>query len=219
MTEKEFARRLEILERDNRRLKRLAAAGMALAAALGVIYAVACSSDRNSPVVKPGAEKVAAREFDVVDSAGKLRIQMAVSCLPPTNCWPSIKMFDQDGKEATSMRAGAVTVSNNEQAASLLGDHLQFSLAGKGSAPLVTAELGSGTGGGGLLSLTGRDGGYVLANPNSPSIELKDAQGYVMDLGAVDLTAVLSEQNSQTTADSVVMFGNDQKHHLIWRAP
>lgn len=219
MTEKEFARRLEILERDNRRLKRLAAAGMALAAALGVIYAVACSSDRNSPVVKPGAEKVAAREFDVVDSAGKLRIQMAVSCLPPTNCWPSIKMFDQDGKEATSMRAGAVTVSNNEQVASLLGDHLQFSLAGKGSAPRVTAELGSGTGGGGLLSLTGRDGGYVLANPNSPSIELKDAQGYVMDLGAVDLTAVLSGQNSQTTADSVVMFGNDQKHHLIWRAP
>jgi len=219
MTEKEFARRLEILERDNRRFKRLAAAGMALAAAVGVIYAVACSSDRNSPVVKPGAEKVTAREFDVVDSAGKLRIQMAVSCLPPTNCWPSIKMFDQDGKEATSMRAGAVTVSNNEQTASLLGDHLQFSLAVKGSTPRVTAELGSGTGGGGLLSLTGRDGGYVLANPNSPNIELKDAQGYVMDLGAVDLTTVLSGQNSQTTADSIVMFGNDQKHHLIWRAP
>ena len=219
MTDNEFARRLEILERDNRRLKRFAAAGVALAAALGVIYAVSCKSDRNPPAVKPGAEKVAAREFDVVDSAGKLRIQMAVSCLPSTNCWPSIRMFDQDGKEATSLRAGAVTVSNNEQAASLLGDHLQFSLAAKGSAPRVTAELGSGTGGGGLLSLTGRDGGYVLANPNSPNIELKDAQGYVMDLGAVDLTTVLSGQSSQTTADSIVMFGNDQKHHLIWRAP
>jgi hypothetical protein len=219
MTDKEFARRLEILERDNRRLKRLAATGIALAGALCAIYVAACSSDRNPLAVKPGAEKVAAREFDVVDSAGKLRIQMAVSCLPSTNCWPSIRMFDQDGKEATSLRAGAVTVSNNEQAASLLGDHLQFSLAAKGSAPRVTAELGSGTGGGGLLSLTGRDGGYVLANPNSPNIELKDAQGYVMDLGAVDLTTVLSGQSSQTTADSIVMFGNDQKHHLIWRAP
>ncbi|HET9178730.1 MAG TPA: hypothetical protein VFQ24_10285 [Terriglobia bacterium] len=219
MTEKEFARRLEILERDNRRFKRLAAAGLALAAAVGVVYAVACSSDRNSRVVKPGAEKVAAREFDVVDSAGKLRIQMAVTCLPATNCWPSIKMFDQDGKEVTSMRAGAVTVSSEGEAASLLGDHLQFSVAVKGSAPRVTAEVGSGTGGGGLLSLAGRDGGYVLANANSPSVELKDAQGYVMDLGTVDLTTVLSGQSSQTTADSIVMFGNDQKHHLIWRAP
>ena len=219
MTDKEFARRLEILERDNRRLKRLAAASIAIAAALGVIYAIACSSDRNSPAVKPGAEKVAAREFDVMDNAGKLRIQMAVSCLPANNCWPSIKMFDQDGKEVTSMRAGAVTVSSEEQAASLLGGHLQFSVAVKGSAPRVTAELGSGTGGGGLLSLAGKDGSYVLANPNSPSIELKDAQGYMMDLGAVDLTTVLSGQSSQTTADSIVMFGNDQKHHLIWRAP
>lgn len=219
MTDKEFARRLEILERDNRWLKRVAAAGLFMAAALGAIYAVACSSDRNSAVIKPGAQKVAAREFDVVDSAGKLRIQMAVTCLPATNCWPSIRMFDQDGKEVTSMRAGAVTVSGEEQAASLLGGHLQFSVAVKGSAPRVTAELGSGNGGGGLLSLAGRDGGYILANANSPSVELKDAQGYLMDLGAVDLTTVLSGRSSQTTADSIVMFGNDQKHHLIWRAP
>jgi hypothetical protein len=219
MIDKEFAKRLERLERDNRRLKRVAAAGIALAAALGVIYAVSCSSNRNSLVVKSRAEKIAAREFDVVDSAGKVRIQMAVNCLPATNCWPTIKMFDQDGKPGTSIGAGTLTVSSEQEEASLLGGHLQFSVAAKGSAPHVTAELGSGTGGGGLLSLTGRDGGYVVANANSPSIELKDSQGYMMDLGAVDLTAVVSGQTSQTTADSIVMFASDKKHHLIWRAP
>lgn len=219
MTDKEFARRLEILERDNRRLKRVAAAGIALAAALGIIYAVSCSSDRNSLVVKPNAEKFAAREFDVVDSAGKVRIQMAVTCLPATNCWPSIKMFDQEGKAGTSMGAGSLTVLSEDEQASLLGDHLQFSVAAKGSAPRVTTELGSGTGGGGLMSLAGRDGGYIIVNANSPSIEVKDSQGYMMDLGAVDLTTVISGQTSQTTADSIVMFGNDSKHHLVWRAP
>ncbi|TAM81594.1 MAG: hypothetical protein EPN47_12675 [Acidobacteria bacterium] len=219
MNDKEFARRLEILERDNRRLKRVAAAGIALAAALSIIYTISCSMGRNSLVVKPGAEKIAAREFDVVDSAGKVRIQMAVTCLPTANCQPSIKMFDQGGKAATSFGVGSLTVSSGDEEASLLGGHLQFSEAAKGSAPRVTAELGSGAGGGGLLSLAGKDGGYVIANADSPNIELKDFRGYLMDLGAVDLTTVVSGQSSQTTADSIVMFGSDNKHHLIWRAP
>jgi hypothetical protein len=215
MTDKEFARRLENLERDNRRLKRVAVAGIALAAALGVIYSVACSSDRNFA----GAEKVTAREFDVVDGAGKVRVKIAMDCLPATNCWPSIKMFDQDGKAVTTIGAGAVTVSDRDQAASLLGDRLQFSVGPKGSKPRVTAEVGSGTGGGGLLSLAGKDGGYVRVNANSPSVEIKDSQGYMMDLGAVDLTTVVSGRTSQTTADSIAMFANDSKHHLIWSAP
>jgi hypothetical protein len=204
MTDHDFARRLERLERGNRRLKRLAAGSIALAAALGVIYSVACSSGRNSAGIKPDAEKVTVHEFDMVDSAGKVRVKIAMDCSQGANCRPSIKMFDADGKAET---------------ANLLGDHLQFSVSGNGSKPRVTAELGSGSGGGGLLSLEGNYGTHVRVNANSPSIEIKDSQGYVMDLGAVDLTAVASGNTSQTTADSIVMFGNDSKHHLIWSAP
>ena len=203
MTDKEIARRLEKLERDNRRLKRVAFAGMALAAALVVIYSVACSSGG----IKPGAEKVTAREFDMVDSAGKVRVKIAMDCSQAANCRPEIRLF------------GAATGSGEQEEASLLGDRLQFSVSSKGSAPGITAEVGSGSGGGGLLSLEGAGGSYVRANANSPSIEMKDAQGYVMDLGSVDLTTVLSGESSQTTADSIVMFGNDSKHHMIWRAP
>ena len=128
-------------------------------------------------------------------------------------------MFDQDGNAVTSISAGELTVSGGAETATLLRDHLQFSVAAKGSKPRVTAELGSGSGGGGLLSLQGNNASYVLVNANSPNIELRDSEGYMMDLGAVDLTAVVSGQTSQTTADSIVMFGNDNKHHLIWRAP
>jgi hypothetical protein len=219
MTDNEFVKRLESLERNNRRLKRISFAGVAMATILGVIYAVACSSGGSIANGKSSAEKITAREFDVVDSAGKVRVQIAVDCAPATNCWPSIKMFDPDGKAVTSIGAGELSVSGGAQTATLLRDHLQFSVAGKESKPRVTAELGSGSGGGGLLSLQGNNGSYVVANANSPSIELKDSQGYVMDMGSVDLTAVVSGRTSQTTADSIVMFGNDNKHHLIWRAP
>jgi hypothetical protein len=204
MTENDFARRLEKLERDHRRLKRIAFAGVALAASLGVLYSVACSSERNPAVIKPDAEKVTVREFDMVDGAGKVRVKIAMDCSQATHCQPSIKMFDADGKAET---------------ANLLGDRLQFSVGSKGSAPRVTAQVGSGSGGGGLLSLEGNYGAYVRVNANSPSIEVKDSQGYVMDLGDADLTTVVSGETSQTTADSIVMFGNDSKHHLIWRAP
>jgi hypothetical protein len=207
MTDNEFARRLEKLERDNRRLRQIAFAGIALAAALGILYSVACSSGRNSVVIKPDAERVAAREFDMVDSAGKVRAKIAMNCSQASDCRPEIRLMD------------AATDSGEQKEASLLGDRLQFSVNSKGSSPTITAQLGSGSGGGGLLSLQGNGGGSVEVNANAPSIEIKDAQGYVMDLGASDLTTVMSGKTSQTTADSIVMFANDNKHHLIWSAP
>ena len=203
MAENEIIRRLEKLERDNRRLKQIAFVGIALAAALGILYSVACSSAG----IKPDAEKVTAREFDMVDGAGKVRVKIAMDCPQAAKCRPEIRLIEP------------ATESGEQEEASLLGDRLQFSVSSKGSAPTITAQVGSGSGGGGLLSLLGNSGGYVRVNANAPSIELKDAQGYVMDLGAVNLTTVLSGQSSQTTADSIVMFGNDSKHHLIWRAP
>jgi hypothetical protein len=216
MTDKELTRRLENLERDNRRLRRVAVAGIALAAALGVIYAASCSSARNA---MSGAQKMTAREFDVVDDAGKVRVNIAMNCPSAANCRPEIRLFDQDGNPLTSVGAGTLTVSGKKEAASLQGDRLQFSVGPQGSPPRVTAELGSGTGGGGLLSMVGKEAGYVRVNANSPGIEIQDSQGYTMNLGAVDLTAVNSGQTSRTTADSIVMFGNDNRHHLIWRVP
>lgn len=219
MTDTELARRLESLERDHRRLKRLAAAGLALIVTAGVAYAVSCSSNRKAADAVSSSEKITAREFDVVDRAGKVRVQIAVNCVSAADCRPEIKLFDASGKPLTSVSAGRLTISGEKQEALLLGDRLRFSVASRESSPRVTAELGSGSGGGGLLSLSGKGTNSVRVDSNSPRVEIQDSQGYVMDLGAVDLTTVGTGQTSPTTADSIVMFSNDKEHHVIWRVP
>lgn len=70
MTETELTNRLERLERDNRRLKGLGVAALVLAAALGAVYAA-----------RPVPEKITAREFDVADASGNVRIRLSVSKL------------------------------------------------------------------------------------------------------------------------------------------
>ncbi len=219
MTDIELARRLESLERDHRRLKRLASAGLALIVTAIVAYAVSCSVAREAADGVPSSEKIKAREFDVVDTAGKVRVQIAMDCLTAADCQPEIQLFDRNGKRLTDVSAGKVVLSGGEGEASLLGDHLLFRFAPKGRASHVTAELGTGSDGGGLLSLSGKGTNSIHVDSNSPRLEIQDSHGYVMDLGAVDLTTVGTGQTSPTSADSIVMFGNDNEHHVIWRVP
>jgi hypothetical protein len=53
----------------------------------------------------------------------------------------------------------------------------------------------------------------------SPLISLLDSQGFHMDLGATETVTEQTGQTQNTSADSIVMFGNDQKGHVIWQAP
>jgi hypothetical protein len=46
-----------------------------------------------------------------------------------------------------------------------------------------------------------------------------DTKGFSMDVGSADLTVPRTGVTSQTSAASIVMFGNDKKHHVIWEAP
>lgn len=219
MTDTELARRLEMLERDNRRLRRLAGVGFALIIVAGVACALSCCSAQRTANTGFSSEKIAAREFDVVDPSGKVRAQIAVNCPTAATCQPVITLFDQNGKPRTSISAGKLTLSGENGEASLRDSHLQFSVDSKGEPARATAEVGSGSGGGGLLSLSGSGMNSIRVDSNSPRIEIHDSQGYIMDLGAVNLTTVNSGQTSSTTADSIVMFGNDKDHHLIWRVP
>lgn len=40
-----------------------------------------------------------------------------------------------------------------------------------------------------------------------------------MDLGSTRLAAARTGATEQTSAASIVMFGNDKGHHVIWQAP
>lgn len=75
-------------------------------------------------------------------------------------------------------------------------------------------QLGGTSAGGGLYPLP-----RLMMDGESPSITLSDSQGFSMDLGTAKMVAPRTGATQQTSADSIVMFGNDKKHHVIWKAP
>ena len=68
MSEAELVARIEKLEHDDRRLKRLGAAALLLVATLGLIAAT-----------RPVPDVIKAHEFEVVDSAGKVGMRLETS--------------------------------------------------------------------------------------------------------------------------------------------
>ena len=52
-----------------------------------------------------------------------------------------------------------------------------------------------------------------------PWLTLVDPQGFRMDLGDAQTVIPTTGETQQTSAASIVMFGNDEKHHVIWKAP
>ncbi|HVC00147.1 MAG TPA: hypothetical protein VNJ12_12555 [Candidatus Dormibacteraeota bacterium] len=75
-------------------------------------------------------------------------------------------------------------------------------------------QLGGIPAGGGLYPLP-----RLSIGGESPSITLSDSQGFEMDLGSTSEVEATSGATKQTSAASIVMFGNDKKHHVIWQAP
>lgn len=54
---------------------------------------------------------------------------------------------------------------------------------------------------------------------NTASISLRDAQGFGMDLGSTSTVVPATGKTQQTSAASIVMFGNGKNHSVIWQAP
>lgn len=61
--------------------------------------------------------------------------------------------------------------------------------------------------------------GLQVSSRGEPDISLRDAKGFDMELGSTGTQSVATGATQQTSADSIIMFGNDKKHHVIWKAP
>lgn len=212
MTDAEIVERLGRLERENRRLKRFTAGGLALVVLFSGYAAL------HSRTQVPG-ERVMTHELDVMDSSGKVRIKMDVQCLSANNCWPEINLLNKGGKQRTGIGAGTLNISGDKGEVELLDNVLQFSNDFKQAVPGVTARLEGDSERGGALWLFGRDSAYAFVNSNPPTIEVQDSKGFMMDLGTADLATVRTGETSRTSAASIVMFRNDKKGQVIWRAP
>ncbi len=71
-----------------------------------------------------------------------------------------------------------------------------------------------------LYDAQGKDRADMGLLPSgSPSITLRDPQGFRMDLGSAWTEPHAAGATRATSAASIIMFGNDKKHHVIWQAP
>lgn len=243
MSETELVARLEKLERDNRRLKRLGASALALIVALGAIYMASCSSLGQ----RSGTSGIlTAREFDMLDSSGKVRIKIAMDCSIPKSCWPAIDLYDQSEKTRTVIGAGTLGISGEKANTTLLDNGIQVEGISSGGHLGDIANLGVGLSGpgaevtlsgptgmsvqlmgqsalpggeGGVLNLGGKNGNSVYLDSDSPLIEIAEGKGSYMDLGSTGLATARTGATEQTSAASIVMFGTDKQHHVIWKAP
>jgi hypothetical protein len=206
MSEIELRQRLEKLERDNRRLKRLGIVSLALVAGLVAIAAT-----------RPVPDKITAHEFDVVNDSGMVTARLG-----------------KDALDFYNEKNGRVTVrllnASNSGGLIFYGEHDQK--IGKYLFPVERVSLNywglffdteDGTD---VITLGGiHVGGGSYATPTlllrggSPSVRLSDSQGFTMDLGATDTMIERTGQTQHTSAASIVMFGNDKKHHVIWQVP
>ncbi|MBZ5538228.1 MAG: hypothetical protein LAO31_19925 [Acidobacteriia bacterium] len=169
MTETELAGRLERLERDYRRLKRLVIAALVLIAALGTIAAT-----------QPVAQTITAHEFHVLDSSGKVRMTMDAG---PSG--PLLRFYDAQDHLGAQMGISPDGQSHLELSDKKMAGYLQMGVESDGS----------------------------------PLIRLRNVQGFRMDLGYTALVNTRTGASQETSAASIVMFSNDKKGSVIWRAP
>jgi len=207
MTDTGLARRLEKLERDNRRHKRSWMGVLVLLAALGGIYA-----EQPIPTV------IKAHVFELTDSAGKVRIEMKPG---------EIRFFDDQGVPRVAMgissgepllllegKSGTVGLDTTSR----LGTPGVWLLDAKGKLRAAMQIVGDGS----MIRLSGSDGeGHVTLSqfPDGPLISLADAQGFDMDLGRTAIGSPITGASEHTSAASIVMFGKDKLHRVIWKAP
>ena len=221
--DKEILTRLERLERENRRLKRGALIGVAVAASLIALFGLlgqAQTTQQKAPAArakKPAApaaapappppapfvmpKNIEAESFVLKDANGRVRAELAMS-----GEGPSLKFRDQSG-------SALVTLSLLDSAPGgpllLLSDgqhHASLSMS-------VTSGQGS------QLSLIGERAdiqAHIAVAPDGTEMELTDKDGFAASIGN-GVKANKSGQVKNTTAGSITLFGKDRK--VLWSAP
>lgn len=198
MSDSELLVRIENLERDNRRLKKLGVAALVLVGALGLIAAT-----RPRPV----PDLIKAHKFEVVDGLGRGRIVLFASGSGANNI-SGLSLIGPDGQ------INAQLTSSANVSGLFLGRNL---LDKSNPTPIVLGvEYGQPA-----LEMLGAKGtsASIKAFSSGPSLSLRDDQGYLTETGSASLVTPKTGETHHTSAASIVMFGNGKKHHVIWQAP
>jgi hypothetical protein len=147
---------------------------------------------------RPVPQKITAHEFDIVNAEG-LRVGEIGAWRGEPHIW-------LDGE----LGGGNI---------SLDPDHI--ALYGSGHVSLLVAggiTLGGNNAKVALMDRGKTRVGLTMKGHNG-SIFVSDNHGYSMELGSTAMLNPTTGTTYETSADSIVMFGNDKKHHVIWQAP
>jgi hypothetical protein len=143
---------------------------------------------------QPVPGKITARELDIMDSAGRVRASVTPD---------GINFRGVDGANWAAfgtLEGGAPGISIMEKGGALLVTTHMISLFHSGNAGTSTVIIG-------------------LGNDGRASVHLVDAQGFELDLGGADMALARTGERRRTSTASIVMFGNDETHKVIWQAP
>lgn len=148
------------------------------------------AAQRATPPV-PGV--IRAHKFELVDGAGAVQ-----GSLETVKGDSELTLTGLDGPESLVLTAQSLTMGK------VRADSI---------APIV--ELNRWTG----MDIMS-DRGYVsISSGANYSISVRDASGYETDIGATSLVTPSTGETHQTSAASIVMFGNDKDRKVIWQVP
>src|SRR5690242_6989136 len=125
-----------------------------------ILSAVSCES---SP------KTIEAQRFVMTDKNGHPRAEIAMTYDFGPKGNPVIRLFDEHGKELTTIGACVLTISGEKGQATLLSDQLQMSVTALDSIARLQAD--------GSLWLLGKHGS-VLMDSGKPVLEVTDDNGF-----------------------------------------
>jgi hypothetical protein len=181
--------RLEKLERENRRMKKIGIVTVVFASVLFI-----SGQAKTNKVIE-------ANEFHLVDGAGKVRGTFVTNNDGQT----LLRLSDSTGQVVANFGTGT-------QGSSLFlgstNSKQQIVFVNPGIKGIPTLQM---SGSGGNLEVTlDRDSG-------GPSLTIEDSDGYSSALGRSDLVLTKTGKKEQTPAASLVLFDKDKK--VLWSAP
>lgn len=216
--------RLDRLERSNRRLR---AGLLASVAAVGALAFLAA----DAPVGNGRFNTLTANRLDIVDGRGRTRVALDATPLPVLQFldgagrdrvllaqWRNFaELLFFGRKNMTKWKSIHVPVIRMELATAGLrfedsDGTPAIAIGGDGETP---ASIYRGLS---IYGLAGSKASLSLSG-SSPALRLSDAAGYSTVIGSTGLLNHLTGETRQTSAASIVMFGNGKQHRVIWQAP
>jgi hypothetical protein len=220
---KQIARRIEAVERENRRLRRITLSFVVLAAAVLLM-----GQARPNRTIE--AEKLVLK-----DANGKVRARLELDSMDR----PNLALLDAKGFPTVSLSGGdgpflTICAAPRYSSAAVVGCDQQVQIGGFSKEQFGIALYGKDDGNPhhGILAGLGIHEGvpaldlwnkdlteHASLNMDAPgpSLDLSDKQGFMATIGSTDLETSRTGETHKTSAASIVLLG--KSGNVLWSAP